>query len=1029
MAIDSRCPGTQCCNDPITRAFNGCYDPNQCEACIGGRVVRNDPDLLRADCKECTVFLRDPLVDPKLDNYTEILNLCQDWEGCCYGNCYNLICQKCNHTTKQVENKCKDSGSSFTCCKKANGSVAQCYDPTDCKECNTITGEVREKTCPILNTNGIQVQEVCCGGICYNPLCNDCDPNTKTITSKCTQGTKTQCCFDNGTFQGCYDPYACEYCTVNGVSNSLTANQKENCWKCDANGNSYQDCSGSKCCVNQSSDPKIGICITPCQQCQNGIVVDQCSSNEFCCYDECLPKNSDTTCKGCFPDDDGNLEVKENKCGWIIINETMPASGGDTRRRTVRKTSGETECCGGVCFDPRCSKCVNNQIVADYAKDNDTGCCGGHILQPGEFCCKAGPYGIREVYRKTDNIECCINILGDTGLYNTILQGCCSYGDQGKNTIYDKTTEKCCETAKGPTRTYNFTDHECCGDTTIDKDKYGCCSNGPSNQKYYKYKLVCEKCGENNSGIPEKLYDETLCQECKDSKSITQPDILVLDTCYGRSDGKTTCCEGTGICFNKNNECETCKDEGLPSVRLSSNCDQGKTCCIGKDDSNKDIYDCCTSEQGCCNGVCYDNTPTSCQGCVNNQITNNKCESNTNGKTFCCNGTCMDLTCKKCTTNNTIEDKCPDDPSKPGNIFCCNGVCYNICQTCEKNTVVDYPDCDCCQVPLYAGSNSTRPTCCRSSENEKCCLNQCVPSNYIECDGQCVPLDQCCNLNPSISTGQIIESDEICCDNQVYKKNICGECCDGKCTETDCDTECCLGNCCKDDPIKGEVQCCNGYGGGCFYPKDCKKCNNGTINSTLADHERCCDGFPYSPRDCEKCVNNVKVPYTPTAPNCYCYYSPRLLKGKEYCGCPLSKIRIDINTANTGHCCDAAIFRVVLISSIDSSKSSVVGTVNLNNYSNPKYKRCQDPYESVYISAEKSREIIQNLGNISCCWFSIRLDCAIEGDAGFGPGRCHTSIAKGNVVKIRSDNSEEIVWSGQLDNTQAFNICDETLLV
>jgi hypothetical protein len=235
-----------------------------------------------------------------------------------------------------------------------------------------------------------------------------------------------------------------------------------------------------------------------------------------------------------------------------------------------------------------------------------------------------------------------------------------------------------------------------------------------------------------------------------------------------------------------------------------------------------------------------------------------------------------------------------------------------------------------------------------------------------------------------------------------------------------------MGNCCADDRLKGKAECCDGYGGGCFFPTECKRCNNGTINTTLSADQECCFGVPYSPRDCEDCKNNIAIPYTPTLPNCFCYYSPTLRRGREYCGCPLSGLRIEVDTENTGHCCDAATFKVRMVSTL-SDQGSIIGSINLNNSDSCNIARAQ-----ITVSDDTARNLLNNLGSgQDCCNFKLELICDPTGFGvfqPFGPFQCHTSIANGRVFKRRSNGSEVPVWSGKLDDGAVFNICDETLL-
>jgi hypothetical protein len=174
----------------------------------------------------------------------------------------------------------------------------------------------------------------------------------------------------------------------------------------------------------------------------------------------------------------------------------------------------------------------------------------------------------------------------------------------------------------------------------------------------------------------------------------------------------------------------------------------------------------------------------------------------------------------------------------------------------------------------------------------------------------------------------------------------------------------------------------------------------------------------YDTKKCEDCVSGQIVPRN-IKDGCYCYH------GQEICNCPIAGLRIEIDTENTGHCCDAATFKVRLVSTL-SGQGSIIGSVNLNNSDS-----CTPPFRQITVSDNAASDLLNNLVGQDCCNFRIELICDPTGFGAFqpfGPDQCHTSIANGRVFKTLSNGSEALIWSGYLDNTGAFNICDETLL-
>lgn len=849
MGVTEKCPGTQCCIDE-KGVFGGCYDPAKCESCINGKVIQNDPDKLNIYCKKCQTEL-DRTDDGEI--FPKLIDLCQSWEGCCYGYCYDPGCQSCNHATKAVEYDCVKSNK--ICCEK-DGGAGECYDPKECKTC--INEEIKTLDCNITSGNGMIITNACCKGTCYNSNCQNCNSSTGAITDK------------DG-----YDRKKCVQCDPNtgNLTDLLTQQEKDECKECDENGNISTKCrsishgDATQCCQGKCFD-------SACKACVNGEVqnrTDVCSNGETCCGGECI-SSSQTECEYCSTDDGGFETKKHNKC--------------------ENRTDEKTACCNGECYNSTCNDCINGNIVIKPNTNNNNSCCKGKRLSFFERCCSVD--SIETTY-DTRLQDCCPT----EGIYNKNLQGCCPYGSSGSNySIYDKADHACCETATEDYKVYYKSKNICCGNQIISDYKYGCCSDGPEGQEEYPFKINCEEC---NDGTPKKLYDAP-CGECKDTDSITA-DRLVTNKCADRTDGKISCCDASGECYNPESVCERCEENTSNSITnsaggLKSVCDKStETCCDGTDKDGKLIYDCCTEQEGCCNGVCYDKSSTSCEACINGVVVPNKCINQAESSlwtaekyaTKCCGGQCIDIKCQECdetTSPHTPKSKCP--PSNyPYKDECAPGVgCYDNCETYRSIGETDFgkygraiiriinkPDCDCCR------PENGPPICC-NTKTERCCsiTKQCVPKNYVNCGTDCVSPDLCCG-------DEIVASKSECCGGQKIAPGV--ECCNN--TLIDSTQQCCkFPNssteyaiaaekiCCQSEPNGCDPgkECCyeqGSVGGGCWSASDCQECKNGVVTTTLASHEECCDGIPYSPRECETCVNNQKRPFTPPSPDCECY--------------------------------------------------------------------------------------------------------------------------------------------------------------
>jgi hypothetical protein len=958
-------PNLKCCYDSRGN-HTGCWDETQCEACIDGRVIRDNAKESRIlACLDC-------------DTNTTICN--DENPNCCFGKCFkiNKDCKTCDQVKKDIVG-CPDG---YLCCQNNSLTGIGCWNPNSsankCKKCDSSSGQLVDKCSDLPNT------PYCCPdtGNCINQDCSNCDG-----TPKCTGNT--WCCNCSPTKTCC---------------------------------NNCEDCSGS---ITLSYDDQQN-----CLECQKGEKVSKCLADQECCQGTCIAKDG---CKSCSP--------------AFGVQDTCKYN-----------SNSKTTCCGKTCWDPytdRCGKCENqvftpNKCGTDFICCSKNGncipgndlCqnCDGPIKLPeGQICCTDDSDGSKrfvlesnccngKILRRAQGQECCNGVPYDpeesiccgNQTYNKNVYGCCN----NENPYLLDGTQKCCNQTVITVDDYT----DCCeyssnGETiSVKYDKLCkvCTLRGPLDN----YDSGCEKCLRFGGKFPicKDIGDSFDCcsiwQNAGDTPGQCYDTKRGCDTCNQKT-GKVTkeCPEETPDCCGKNNcwnqkisKCSVCADG-----KIVPKCP--RVAGVGQDAFGekflirlRDGKDNCCSETGECYGKC-----DSCAGSTPEL----DCKNNTDGKTSCCNysGTCYNSDCYYC-------DR-PAPKLRDGCKSCCDGKCCPTGNCCEKFDV---------------STAQTKFKCC--AEGEYCCLGDCVPNNYIECETMCVPPSSCCN-------GKLVSFGEICCNQKIYSAANC-TCCNNECINP-IEKRCCVNTkseefscdigrtCCGDTScVSGEpccnnkvccAECCEGPHGGCINTKDCEKCDAGIVTPSKSADEECCAGVPFTPKNCEKCTSGVKIPYVPSAPNCYCYTSPSLvLKGipaKEVCGCPLAGLRIEIDTENTGHCCDAATFKVRMVSSI-SNQGSIIGSINLNNSDS-----CNVARDQITVSNDTARDLLNNLVGQDCCNFKLELICDPTRFGlfqPFGPFQCHTSIANGRVFKKLSDGSEVRVWSGYLDNSETFNICDETLL-
>lgn len=245
-------PQAKCCD---TSTGNVCFAFDICEECVNDPTSQNPAN--QKVIKYCT--------DPNRPNYA------LGKRSCCFGECYDDRCYRCNTTSKKVE-PIFDSGYQG-CCEGVG-----IYNMSNCEECvildpNTIpvNRAILKSSCTDPAGSGYKSgNTVCCKGqskpgVCYNEECHKCLDNN--IETKCPNDSNpdpaaTACC--GGI---CWDPAdqckKCETYTVitGGVLQTkqrLVNKTPPECQKCC--GKICCDTADHQCCGNECYNPRCEEC-------------------------------------------------------------------------------------------------------------------------------------------------------------------------------------------------------------------------------------------------------------------------------------------------------------------------------------------------------------------------------------------------------------------------------------------------------------------------------------------------------------------------------------------------------------------------------------------------------------------------------------------------------------------------------------------------------------------------------------------------------------------------------------------------
>jgi hypothetical protein len=254
-------PDAQCC-DSLSGGTKKCYNPNDCFEC-----KEIDPNT-RVVVNKCT--------DPEQSYYHE------GKTSCCFGECYDNRCDRCEGTSKINRSIVPNYNTSQeVCCagvkrskdRNIKDSCKGCKDiPTSTiinnKTINYVKKEIVENTCLDDSDPG---NPDCCYGNCWDSaqtICSKCDDSTKTVKTQCPPTPDSPliaCC--GGTCWLGTDRDPCHTCSkVNGNDVLVST---PNCSCCSNTNGSIKVCcppvgepSQTACCISS------GECYNPeCERC------------------------------------------------------------------------------------------------------------------------------------------------------------------------------------------------------------------------------------------------------------------------------------------------------------------------------------------------------------------------------------------------------------------------------------------------------------------------------------------------------------------------------------------------------------------------------------------------------------------------------------------------------------------------------------------------------------------------------------------------------------------------------------------
>jgi hypothetical protein len=226
----------RCCQTTVSK--KECVSPKDCEECKGSGP-------LKEKINKCT--------DPD-QRYVH-----EGKTSCCYGECYDNICQTCDSDLKKAVSIDNDE---IICCNKTKKKKTKCNEckreKSNSRSGTSFTQEIyKENQCE----GSADGKTSCCyDGKCYDPndKCGECDENDKIYKLKSPPASKPdlkECC--GGDFWAGPEKDPCYECNNNKLS------KKTNCECCSkTNGE-------EKTCCPPVDDPGKTACCSTSGECYN----------------------------------------------------------------------------------------------------------------------------------------------------------------------------------------------------------------------------------------------------------------------------------------------------------------------------------------------------------------------------------------------------------------------------------------------------------------------------------------------------------------------------------------------------------------------------------------------------------------------------------------------------------------------------------------------------------------------------------------------------------------------------------------
>ncbi len=324
-------------------------------------------------------------------------------------------------------------------------------------------------------------------------------------------------------------------------------------------------------------------------------------------------------------------------------------------------------------------------------------------------------------------------------------------------------------------------------------------------------------------------------------------------------DASTSAVCGNGV-LEPGEECEgncpaSCTNRGCTKFDLQGSPAQCTARCV-----EMGVETACKNGDGCCPPGCNTAIDGDCSVQCGNELreAGETCDPLASCPTSCPTVDCQlrklinPGTCAaECVNDRQLSGCCTNDSQCPGNFACQNKTCSGTCiaghKLCNGSCIPNRECCGSCSGDVCQNDDVFERFCnngtCATRMNRDCgnfrcdgesCSSQCR-SGFKECNGSCIPNNQCCGGCPG-SFCQDDDAFERFCNNGTCDSRRTRDCGNFRCSGGSCSNQCrdglksCDGNCIP------ESSCCGGCSGTVCQNDDefVRFCDNGTCRTQFS---------------------------------------------------------------------------------------------------------------------------------------------------------------------------------------------------